>query len=317
MSTIRTRKQPRIWKQVGWSLFLTSCLCVGVRPAHAGHYWIAPQSQTGSVTETPVGSTAVTTSLDNTDGTYSSSGGFMGSISYSYSTTYRYSWIADYDGESPQADSVTLTGTSPIVLSTTSNAEEYDGSGSVSVTMLGTTHSYSGTSTSRYPDLHTESISETGSSNHSQTFSLTGDGGTFSVVVTASLNTGANGVFSGQLILSPSQLAGTTLEFKTPAPNATRAHNTNFPVVVEWYSPAAVLSTPTVRVRIEVKVAGSTMYVTKALQVQTNGLSGTANATISITTIGPAELKATLELVTPGSGIVFELGSATTSLTVN
>ena len=45
-------------------LLVVLCCLIEAAPAHAGYYWIAPESQEGSVTVTPAGGTPTTYSLE-------------------------------------------------------------------------------------------------------------------------------------------------------------------------------------------------------------------------------------------------------------
>ena len=209
-------------------------------PARAGYYWMAPSSRTGSVTVTPNGGSPTTTSLDDSDGSWSSdySNYLMGSISYSYSATLEYFWIPDYPGDTPTSQNLTLYGSSDINFQSTSAALFNSETSTASVTMLGSTHSRTGTNTANYPSWPTTGVSGTQYASHSQSYTLSGDSGSLSFSISASLNAGANGVFLGFLAISaPMYTLPEFVVIKSPASGDTFASGVPFTVSGKAFIP--------------------------------------------------------------------------------
>lgn len=279
-----------------FAVALMAHLLMGAGAARAGEYWVAPQSRTGSVTLTPNVGTPTTESLDDSDGSWSSPyGGFFGSISYSYTATIRYSWIPDNEADTPQSQTLTLSGDSTINLSSTSAALYYSSTATSSFTMFGSTHSRTGTNTAHYPDPPDTSVTGVLMQTHTQDFVLSGDGGTFTYTVTGSLNTGSNSVFSGELAVALPQFAD-TVKIKAPAGYSTKQRDVNFQVKAEWFTPAARYTDTPMRVAFHVNPDGPIFWTLKAGVSIGPFIEGTATATIQINTPGEALLRARFEV---------------------
>jgi hypothetical protein len=173
---------------VGIALLATCGLAV---PVQAGYYEVTLQSGGGEAVYTPRGGSAQSTTL--TQPSYSKFG-INGTLSYTYTEEYDYTWHPSYTGEPPVDDTFLLDGQGLIDFDGTSAAVMMSGTGSATISM----GSYSAeASASAGPDGHggaTFSETRVGTQQLDPGFRLTGTSGSFTVDYAGSVSTSSPAV---------------------------------------------------------------------------------------------------------------------------